>query len=68
MINNSMLFTAFLSQSINTAACVSHAEPVVMNWNDMSGIGDLKALRYRFMAHGSSVPISWGKLPDKIDR
>lgn len=68
MKNNNMLSAAFLSQFIDTAVCISHTGPVAMNDNDMSGIGERKTFRYRFIDHGSSVPISWGRLPDKIDR
>ena len=68
MKNNNMLSTAFLSQFTNTAVCVSHTGPVAINGNDMFGIGEYKTFRYRLIAHGSSVPISWGRLPGKIDR
>lgn len=68
MINKNMLLTAILSQFVNSAMCVSHAELAVMDKNEMSGIGELQTFRYRFIAHGSIVPISWGRLPDKIDR
>ena len=68
MISNGTVYTAFLYQSINIAGYAAHTGPVVMNWNVMLGGGDSKTLRYRFMAHGSGVPISWGRLPDKIDR
>jgi hypothetical protein len=68
MISKSMLFTTFLSRPTNTAGCVSHTEPVAMNWNDLPGIGGYQTFRLRLVADGSSVPISLGRLPDKIDR
>jgi hypothetical protein len=67
MISNSMLFATFLHGAIDTAVCTPRIGLVVMTWNDTFGIGDSKIARYRRAAHGSSVPISWGRPPDSIE-
>jgi hypothetical protein len=67
MISKSMLFAAFLHGAINTAVYKPRIGLVVMTWNDTFGIGDANMALYRSAAHGSSVPISWGRPPDSIE-
>jgi hypothetical protein len=66
MISNSMLFATFLHGAIDTVICAPRIGFVVMTWNDTFGIGDSKMARDRRVAHGSSVPISWGRPPDSV--
>ncbi len=60
MISNSVLFTTFLYEAMNTADCDSRIGLVVVTWNATFGIGGSKIARQRRVAHSNSVPISWG--------